>query len=62
MQNSEIVGFQLESSKALQLDSSSDESWKTVLSESEPSTTRQNEASVYTLCMYFNCSPKRSIN
>ena len=56
MKNSEILGLQLEPTKALQPDSSSDESWKTCSTDSEPCTTRRNEASVGTWCMCLNCS------
>ena len=57
MENSEILGFQSETTKALQPDSSSRESRETYSSaDSEPGTTRQNEASVDTWCMCFNCS------
>ena len=57
MENSEILGFQYEVTKALQSDPSLGESWETCLSpDSEPSTTRQNEASVGTWYMCFNCS------
>ena len=57
MENSEILGFQFEPSKALQPDSSSDESWETCSSaNSEPSTTRRNKVSGDTWCMRFNCS------
>ena len=56
MENSEFLGFQFEPTKAHQPDSSSDESWETCSADSEPSTTRQNEASVNTWCMYLKCS------
>ena len=57
MENSEILDFQFEPTEAPQPDSSSDESWETCSKvESEPSTTRQNEASVDTWCMCYNCS------
>ena len=56
MENSEILGFQFEPTKTLQPESSLDESWETCSTDSEPSTTRQNEASVDTWCMYLNCS------
>ena len=46
-----------EPNKAFQPDPSSGESWETCSSaDSEPSTTRRNEASVDTWCMCFNCS------
>ena len=49
--------FQFEPTKALQPDPSSGENWETCSSEdSEPSVTRQNEASVDTWCPCFNCS------
>ena len=49
MQNSEILGFQFELTKALQPDPSSGESSETSSSaDSEPSTTRRNEASLDT--------------
>ena len=55
MENAEILGFQFKPIKALQPDSSSGESWETCSSaDSEPSTTRRNEASVDTWCMCFN--------
>ena len=57
MENSEILGFQFEPTKALQPDRSSGESWETCSSaDSEASTPRRNEASVDTWCMCFNCS------
>ena len=57
MENSEILGFQFELTKALQSDSSSGKSWETCSpADSEPSTTRQNEASVDAWCMCLNCS------
>ena len=57
MENSAILGFQFEPTKALQPDPSSGESWETFSSaNSEPSTTRRNEASVDTWCMCFNCN------
>ena len=49
MGNSEILGFQFEPAKALQPDSNSGKSWKTCSSgDSEPTSTRQKEASVNT--------------
>ena len=57
MENSEILGFQFESVKALQPDSKSGESWGICsTANSEPSTTRRNGASVDTWCMCFNCT------
>ena len=57
MQNSEILGLQFELTKTLQPGSSSGKSWETCLSaDIEPSTTRQNQASVNTWCMRFNCN------
>ena len=56
MENSEILGFQFESTKALQPYSSSDESWETCSIDSKPSTTRRNKASVDTWCMCPNCT------
>ena len=54
-ENSEILGFQFEPTKALQPDSSSGESWKTRSSaDSKPSATTRNEASADTWCMCFN--------
>ena len=56
MKNSEILGFQLEPTKALQPDSSLGENCETCSSaDSEPSTTTRNEASAHTWCMRFNC-------
>ena len=44
MENSEILGFQFESNKALQPDSNSGENWETCSSaDSEPSTTKRNK-------------------
>ena len=57
MENSEIVGFQFEPTKAPKSDSSSGEIWETCSSaDSEPNTPRRNEASVDTWCMCFNYS------
>ena len=43
MENSEVLGFQFEPTKALQPDPNSGENWETCLSaDSEPSTTMQN--------------------
>ena len=57
MENSEILGFQFEPTKALQPDPSSGENWETCsLVDGEPSATRQNQASVDTWCLCFNCS------
>ena len=54
MENSEILCLQFELI-VLQLDSRSDKSWEICSSaDSEPTTTRQNEASVDTWCMCFN--------
>ena len=54
MENSKILGFQFEPFKALQHDPSSGESWETCSSaDSEPSTTRRNEASVDTKGIYI---------
>ena len=47
MENSEILGFQFETTKAIQPDSSSGESWEIC---SSGDTFRQNEALVATLC------------
>ena len=60
MENSEILGFQFESSKAsnkaLQPDSSLGENWETCSSaDSEPSTTTQSKASADIWCMCLNC-------
>ena len=56
MENSEILGFQFEPTKALQPDWSSCENWETCSSvDSEPSTNTQNEASADTWCMCLNC-------
>ena len=56
MQNSEILGFQFEPTKALQSDSSSGENWENRSSpDSEPSTTTRNKASADTWCMCFDC-------
>ena len=53
MENSEILGFQFEPTKALQPDSCSGESWKIFLSaDSELSIFKQNEASADHLCQY----------
>ena len=53
MENSEILGFQLETTKAHQPDSSLGESWKHFSSaDSELSIFRQNEASADHLCHY----------
>ena len=49
MENSEILGFQFEPTRALQPESSLDESWETRSTDSEP-------ASVDTLCIYLDCS------
>ena len=55
MENSEILGFQSEPTKALHPDSSSGKSCQICSSaDSEPSTIRRNEASVDTWCMCFN--------
>ena len=53
MENSEILGFQFEPTKALQPDLCSGESWKIFSSaDSELSIFRQNKASVDHLCHY----------
>ena len=53
MENSEILGFQLETTKVHQPDSSLGESWKNFSSaDSELSIFRQNEASADHLCHY----------
>ena len=52
MKNSEILGFQFESTKSLQPDSSSDERWETCLSVDSA----DEYASVDTWRMCFNCS------
>ena len=63
MGNSEILGFQFEPAKALQPDSDSGKSWKTCSSgDSEPTSTRQKEASVTTWCMCFNCNQMPATN
>ena len=63
MGNSEILGFQFEPAKALQPDSNSGKSWKTCSSgDSEPTSTRQKEASVNTWCMCFNCNQMPATN
>ena len=55
MENSEILGFQFQPTKALQSDSNLGESWETCSSaDSEPCTARRNEASVDTWCMCVN--------
>ena len=57
MENSEILGFQFEPTKAIQPDPSSGKNWETCSSvDSEPSTARGNETSVDTWSMFFNCS------
>ena len=57
MENSEVLGFQFEPTKALRPDSSSGKSRETCSSaDSEPSTTKRSEASVDTWCMCFNYS------
>ena len=53
MENSEILGFQFEPTKALQPDSSSGKSWEIFSSaDSDLSIFRRNEASVDHLCHY----------
>ena len=56
MENREILGFQFKPTKMLQPDSSSNESWETCSTDSEPNTTEQNKASVDTWCICLNCS------
>ena len=57
MENSEILSFKFETSKALQPDSSLGEGWETCLSaDNEPSTTRQNKASGDAWCTCLNSS------
>ena len=57
MENSEILGFQFEPTKALQsLIPSLSESWETCSLADIERTTRQSKASVDTWCMCFNCS------
>ena len=54
MENSEILGFQFEPTKKLQLDSSSGKSWEIFLSaDSELRIFKRNEASVDHLCYYL---------
>ena len=59
MENSEILDFQFEPTKALQPDSGSGKSSKTCSSaDREPSTARPNEISVNDWCICFNHSQK----
>ena len=56
MENSEILGFQFEPTKALQPDSNLGKNWETCSSaDSEPSLTTGNEASADTWCTAFRC-------
>ena len=59
MENSEILDFQFEPTKALQPDSGSGKSSKTCSSaDREPSTARPNEISINDWCICFNHSQK----